>query len=184
MYRKTAAFVVHAIALGAVISGLLLAAPAFAAGPTTVAGLRASLNAQMAKAGGRSGAFVVDLSTGRAVYDVRSRTRLVPASLEKLYTTSAALISLGPGGRLSTNVLGAGRRVGSTWMGDLYLRGSGDFTFGSASFNRLAYGGGGTLQALALRLRAQGLSQITGSVLGDSSLFTDGVGPSSSLPWS
>ena len=40
MYRKTAGFIVHAIALGAMIAGLLLAAPAFAAGPTTLAGLR------------------------------------------------------------------------------------------------------------------------------------------------
>ena len=95
MYRKTAVFIVHAIALGAMIVGLLLAAPAFAAGPTTLAGLRSSLDAQMAKAGKRSGAYVVDLGTGRTLFDVRSRTRLVPASLEKLYTTSAALLSLG-----------------------------------------------------------------------------------------
>ena len=164
--------------VAAVIAGLLLAAPASAAGPTSLAGLRASLNARMVNAGPRSGAFVVDLSTGRTLYDVRSRTRLVPASLEKLYTTSAALMALGPNARLSTAVLGAGRRVGASWEGDIYLRGSGDFTFGSASFNRRAYGGGGTLQALALRLQAQGITQVKGSVLGDASLFADGHGPS------
>ena len=153
MYRRTAGFVVHAIALGAMIAGLLFAAPAFAAGPTTLAGLRSSLGAQMAKAGKRSGAYVVDLGTGRTLFDVRSRTRLVPASLEKLYTTSAALLSLGATRRLSTDVLGAGRQVGGTWEGDLYLRGSGDFTFGSSSFSRPAYGGGGTVLALALALK-------------------------------
>ena len=176
MYRRTAGFIVHAIALGAIIAGLLFAAPAFAAGPTTLAGLRSSLGAQMAKAGKRSGAYVVDLSTGRTLFDVRSRTRLVPASLEKLYTTSAALLSLGATRRLSTDVLGAGRQVGGTWEGDLYLRGSGDFTFGSSSFSRPAYGGGGTVLALALALKADGITQIKGSVLGDQSLFTDGFG--------
>jgi serine-type D-Ala-D-Ala carboxypeptidase/endopeptidase (penicillin-binding protein 4) len=167
--------------VGALIAALLLSAPALAAGPRTLAGLRASLNAQIAKAGPRSGAYVVDLSTGRTLYDVRSRTRLIPASLEKLYTTSAALMSLGPDTRLSTDVLGAGRRVGATWEGDVYLRGSGDFTYGSASFNRRAYGGGGTVQALALALRGEGITQIRGSVLGDSSLFADGPGRSFSL---
>ena len=176
MYRRTAGFIVHAIALAAIIAGLLFAAPAFAAGPTTLAGLRSSLGAQMAKAGKRSGAYVVDLGTGRTLFDVRSRTRLVPASLEKLYTTSAALLSLGATRRLSTDVLGAGRQVGGTWDGDLYLRGSGDFTFGSSSFSRPAYGGGGTVLALALALKAAGIAQVKGSVLGDQSLFTDGYG--------
>ena len=78
-------------------------------------------------------------------------------------------------------MLGAGRLVGGTWEGDLYLRGSGDFTFGSSSFSRPAYGGGGTVLALALALKADGITQIRGSVLGDQSLFTDGFGQPSSL---
>ena len=69
-------------------------------------------------------------------------------------------------------MLGAGRQVGGTWEGDLYLRGSGDFTFGSSSFSRPAYGGGSTVLALALALKADGITQIKGSVLGDQSLFT------------
>ena len=152
--------------LGALIAGLLFCASAVAAGPSTVAGLQASLNAQIAKAGPRSGAYVVDLSSGRTLYNVRSGIQLVPASLEKLYTTSAALLSLGPDTHLSTDVLGAGRRDGSTWDGDIYLRGSGDFTYGSASFNRLAYGAGGTVQALALALSNDGITRIQGSVFG------------------
>ncbi len=167
--------------VGALLAGLLLVAPAFAAGPRTLAGLRSSLNAQMKQAGPRSGAYVVDLTSGRTLYDKRSSTRLVPASLEKLYTTSAALLSMGPDTRLSTAVLSAGRRVGSTWDGDLYLRGSGDFTYGSAAFNRRAYGGGGTALALALALRGQGITRVTGSVLGDASLFSDGPGRSFDL---
>ena len=38
MYRKTAGFIVHAIALGAMIAGLLFAAPAFAARPDDARG--------------------------------------------------------------------------------------------------------------------------------------------------
>ena len=78
-------------------------------------------------------------------------------------------------------MLGTGRRDGSTWDGDIYLRGSGDFTYGSGSFNRLAYGGGGTVQALALELSNDGITRIQGSVLGDASLFNDGPGKPFSL---
>jgi serine-type D-Ala-D-Ala carboxypeptidase/endopeptidase (penicillin-binding protein 4) len=144
-----------------------------AAGPTSESELRDAIAAQMAQAGPTAGAYVVDLSSGRAVFDDRSTIRRVPASLEKLYTTTTALIRLGPRARLSTPVLGAGRRDGATWRGDLYLRGAGDFTFGSASFVRRAYGTGSTVENLAASLRRSGIRRVTGSVLADDTLFRE-----------
>ena len=38
------------------------------------------------------------------------------------------------------------------WRGDLYLRGGGDPTFGSRRFGRRSYGGGATVEDLALLL--------------------------------
>ena len=124
-----------------------------------------------------AGAYVVDVADGRVVFDDRSQRQLFSASVMKLYTTSTALMRLGTEARLSTRVLGTGRRAGTTWRGDLYLRGGGDFTFGSASFARRAYGSGGTVEALAAGLRRSGIRQIRGSVLGDESLFSDNGGP-------
>jgi D-alanyl-D-alanine carboxypeptidase/D-alanyl-D-alanine-endopeptidase (penicillin-binding protein 4) len=60
--------------------------------------------------------------------------------------------------------------------GNLYLRGGGDFTFGTASFDRNAYGGGGTVQSLAAAVRKSGVRRVRGSVYGDASLFSDGTG--------
>ncbi|MEA2194748.1 MAG: hypothetical protein QOG42_1182 [Solirubrobacteraceae bacterium] len=170
--RRRAAAV--GIAAGAL--ALALAPAGRAQGPASEQELRAVLGAQMAQAGTTAGAYVVDLSDGHVVYDDRSAVRRVPASLEKLYTTAAALTRLGPRARLSTAVLGTGSREGPTWRGNLYLRGAGDFTFGSASFVRKAYGTGGTVEDLARSLRRSGIRRVRGSVLADATLFTDNGG--------
>src|SRR5215207_8203240 len=115
-------------------AGFALAPAAPAQGPANEQELRAAMAAQMSQAGPNAGAYVIDLGTGRSLFDDRSTVRRVPASIEKTYTTSTALMRPGPAARLTTHVVGMGRRRGSTWRGDLYLRGAGDFTFGAAAF--------------------------------------------------
>jgi len=166
---------------GVIATGLLCAPVGLATGPATESELRDAIAVQMSQAGPRAGAYVVDLSNGHVVFGDRSTVRRVPASLEKLYTTSTALLRLGPRARLSTPVLGVGRRVGATWRGDLYLRGAGDFTFGSKSFVRHAYGTGSTVEILAASLRRSGIRRVTGSVLADPTLFSDNGGVEFSL---
>ena len=56
----------------------------------------------------------------------------IPASVNKLYTTSAALLLYGADGQLTTEVLGAGADRGRRPEGDLYLRGGGDPSFSRA----------------------------------------------------
>jgi serine-type D-Ala-D-Ala carboxypeptidase/endopeptidase (penicillin-binding protein 4) len=143
--------------------------------------LRATLAAQMAAGPEAAGAYVIDLDDGRVLFDDRSRERLLSASVTKLYTTATALLELGAEPRLRTRVLGTGRRNGATWRGNLYLRGVGDFTFGTAAFGRSAYGGGGTVEELAGDLRRAGIRRVRGSVFADTSLFTDGEGSSFDL---
>src|SRR3954454_17045864 len=87
--------------LGLVLLALTPVAAA-AAGP---AGTRAALAAQMRWAGSGSGALVVDLDTGQQLYSSRADVTRVPASVEKLYTTSTALMRLGAGTPLQTTVL-------------------------------------------------------------------------------
>jgi D-alanyl-D-alanine carboxypeptidase/D-alanyl-D-alanine-endopeptidase (penicillin-binding protein 4) len=163
--------------LCAVAAGLSLAAPVV---PSRAAGgeaqLRATIAAQMAKGPAAEGAYVVDLADGHVVYDDRGDVKRLSASITKLYTTATALTELGPRARLSTRVLGTGHRAGQTWAGDLYLRGGGDFTFGTASFARKAYGSRGGIERLAATLRRSGLRRVRGSVFGDASLYTDNGG--------
>ncbi len=138
--------------------------------------LRSAIAAQMARGPRTEGAFVVDLSNGHVVFSDHGGTARPTASLMKLFTTSTALMRLGADTRLTTRVFASGARHGKTLTGSLYLRGGGDFTFGSASFARGAYGAGGTVQSLAATIRRAGIRRIRGSVYGDASLFTDGTG--------
>jgi D-alanyl-D-alanine carboxypeptidase/D-alanyl-D-alanine-endopeptidase (penicillin-binding protein 4) len=107
-----------------------------------------------------TGAVVVDLTTGETVYSRNASLSLLPASNEKLAVTYAALTALGPGFRIETDVLGEGQQVGTTWRGDLVLKGYGDPTLSSAD-----------LLDLARQVRAAGIDRITGRVLGDESWF-------------
>jgi D-alanyl-D-alanine carboxypeptidase/D-alanyl-D-alanine-endopeptidase (penicillin-binding protein 4) len=97
----------------------------------------------------------------------------VPASVEKLYTTSTALIRFGPNANLTTYILGQGVMDSSGgWHGTLYLRGGGDPTFGSASFDSNAYGTGATMQRLVRNLvSATGITSLQGNIVGDESHF-------------
>ncbi len=157
-------------------AGACLAPRALASGGELAAGLTRALNAGMRSAGAHSSAEVEDLSTGATLYADRATVTRIPASVEKLYTTTTALQVFGPTGRLATSVLGTGAQDGATWKGPLYLRGGGDPTFGSAAFDRRAYGTGATVQSLVSRLRADGISSVTGPIIADASVFDSDEG--------
>src|SRR5581483_7530226 len=112
-------------------------------------GLQRALTKAMSEAGSTSGAYVEDLNTGAVLYALKPTIQRLPASVEKLYTTSTALLKFGPSARLTTAVYGTGS-LGSNgvWEGNLYIHGGGDPSFGAASFDKMAYGGGATMQQL------------------------------------
>jgi D-alanyl-D-alanine carboxypeptidase/D-alanyl-D-alanine-endopeptidase (penicillin-binding protein 4) len=173
-------------ALGALIS-LLAAAPVAASASAQRAhsaqsSLAATLGQDMAQIGGASGALVVDLNTGQTLFSDQAGTGRLPASTEKVYTTSTALIRFGPNATLSTAVAGKGW-LGNRgiWHGTLYLQGGGDPTFGSAGFVGSAYGGSGaTVEQLARGLRKAGIKGVVGQVVGDESYFDSQRGTSES----
>lgn len=133
-------------------------APAHAAGP---AATRDALSAQMRWAGSASGAMVVDLDSGQEIYGLRRDVPRVPASVAKLYTTSAALLRMGPDATLETTVL-ADQPIlpDGILAGNVYLRGGGDPTLRESD-----------IDLIALRLAEAGLFEVTGDVVGDESLF-------------
>jgi serine-type D-Ala-D-Ala carboxypeptidase/endopeptidase (penicillin-binding protein 4) len=78
---------------------------------------------------------------------------------------------------LGTGFLGDG----GIWNGNLYLRGDGDPTFGDGAFNRIWESGYGPTGAqLADQLLHDGIRSVSGSVIGDESLFDALRGPPSS----
>jgi D-alanyl-D-alanine carboxypeptidase/D-alanyl-D-alanine-endopeptidase (penicillin-binding protein 4) len=153
------------LAVSAAAAGV--AAPAVSAAP-----LGARLSGLMRGAGAYSGAYVANLSQGRAVFRWKASTARILASNTKLFTTSAALARYGTDGTLGTEVLGRGHLdEDGIWRGDLYLRGGGDPTFGNGRFNRRAYGGGASVEGLAKALETAGIQRVTGRVFGDESRF-------------
>jgi D-alanyl-D-alanine carboxypeptidase/D-alanyl-D-alanine-endopeptidase (penicillin-binding protein 4) len=146
------------------------AATPFASGPKATASaavplgaLRGALSRLMSAAGRKSGAYVVDVgSTGKPA---RLFTRLAAkrrklASNTKLFTTSTALSKFTPSGRLQTTAWSTGTVLGGQLSGDLVLRGGGDPTLGSSG-----------LATLAARVRAAGVTSVTGRVVYDESFF-------------
>jgi serine-type D-Ala-D-Ala carboxypeptidase/endopeptidase (penicillin-binding protein 4) len=109
---------------------------------------------------GSTGAVALDLETGETIYAKNGSLPLIPASNEKLAVTYAAITALGPAFTIETDVLGHGNQTGAVWRGDLVLKGFGDPTLSRAD-----------LTALARQVRAEGITSVTGTVLGDESWF-------------
>jgi D-alanyl-D-alanine carboxypeptidase/D-alanyl-D-alanine-endopeptidase (penicillin-binding protein 4) len=173
------------MSLAAGASGSSRAAPAAKSAATT---LIASLSHQMHIAGRFSGAYVYDITAGTPLYSQRAGELHPPASVEKLYTSTTALMKMGPSARLSTTVYGTGQLRAGVWEGNLYLRGGGDPTFGSGTFIGARYGGqGASVSTLVQQLDHDGIHRVTGRVLGDETYFDSLRGePSSGYafdPW-
>jgi serine-type D-Ala-D-Ala carboxypeptidase/endopeptidase (penicillin-binding protein 4) len=134
--------------------------------------LERSLDKWLRIAGPRSGVLVYDLSDRHELYASHPGYGRPPASVEKLWTTTALLDLLGPDARLDTTVLGAGHLSHGVWHGNLYLHGGGDPTFGDATFNHVwNLGYGPTPAQLIVELKHFGIRRVTGRVYGDESLF-------------
>jgi D-alanyl-D-alanine carboxypeptidase/D-alanyl-D-alanine-endopeptidase (penicillin-binding protein 4) len=102
----------------------------------------------------------MDARTGAVLYAHNAARSVAPASNEKVPVSWAALVRLGPGFRFRTDVLGAGKRVGTTWQGDVFLKGAGDPTLASHDVARLA-----------AAVRRSGITRVAGWVRGDESTY-------------
>jgi D-alanyl-D-alanine carboxypeptidase/D-alanyl-D-alanine-endopeptidase (penicillin-binding protein 4) len=149
------------------LAATAVAIVAFFLVPAAQAGSRSAFQTHLARAlharhvsPGRTGAIVFDLQTGSTLFAHNPRLPLRPASNEKLATTYAALTALGPSFRIETDVLGEGQQSGTTWQGNLVLKGYGDPALSFAQVN-----------SLARQVAAAGIRHVTGRILGDESWF-------------
>ncbi len=152
---------------------LLAAAPASdaSAGALSAPALASHLAHELDIAGIPSGGYVYDLTSKRVLFSGRANVLHPPASVEKLYTATSALVRFGPSARLQTVVRGSGHlSAEGVWVGSLYLRGGGDPTFGSQGFIDSHYGGlGASVQSLARQLVEDGIHRVSGKIEGDES---------------
>ena len=134
--------------------------------------LQAALSKSMAAAGAQSGALVYDLDADNELYGLRPTIKRPPASVEKLWTTAALMLKLGPKARLRTMLLGTGSLRHGVWHGNLYLRGGGDPTFGDPTFNHTwEFGYGPTAAQLTQQLAAHGITRVSGQLFADETMF-------------
>ncbi len=159
------------------MAAALLAGPAAA---SQLSALRQVFNRELGAGGGSNGALVVDVNTGQTLYSYKAGVGRLPASNEKIYTTSTALLRFGPSATLPTTVYGLGSlRSNGTFDGSLYLHGGGDPSFGSATYDNYIYGKNvihATMQSLVAQLAAHGIKSVGGGVYGDASYLDSAQG--------
>ncbi len=151
---------------------LLLLAPSVAA-----AGLKDRIAATLARygmAGQGTSVAVFDLTAKRSVYLLRPDVLRLPASNEKLVTSSTALASWTAAYRFSTQLFidAPGPDEDGVVHGDVYLRGLGDPTLSTSSFQAHHFGmETGDIHDFVARLKKLGVTRITGRVVADDGYF-------------
>ena len=120
-----------------------------------------------ALAGSITGLMIVDTKDGRVILQHDQGTRLIPASNRKLFTSAAALEILGDSYTIPTLIVAdSSPNPAGVVDGNLYIKGGGDAVL---SLDDLA--------SFVSTLKAAGVKEITGNIVGDSTLFTDGPYP-------
>ncbi len=105
-------------------------------------------------------ALAVNLEDGQVIAHFQPDTRLIPASLSKLFTAAVALNHWGSDKRFKTRLLSAAPLQKGVLKGDLILVGKGDPGLTT-----------GQLWPLVAQLKAAGVQQIAGDLLVDASWF-------------
>ena len=111
---------------------------------------------------------------GEVLLDKNSSWRLNPASVAKLFTTSASLDTFGADYTFETKIYFSGIKKGSKIKGDIYIVGGGDPSLASKYFDK-------SIEQVVLSwveaLKEQGITKITGNIYGDNTLFKDNTLP-------
>lgn len=124
------------------------------------------------------------MRNGRFVHIRNDLRAMVPASLQKLLTTTAAMLTFGPEARFSTRVVGAGPIQSGTLTGSMTLVGGGDPTLSTQAFAGRHYrrdSPAGKISAVSFvptvemladgLVNTLGLRTIAGDLVADESIF-------------
>ena len=148
-----------AVTAFAVLSLLLVLAPVARAADADA--VRAALAREFRSAGGASGAYARDVESGADLIAVRENAPRIPASIEKLFVTAAALLRFGPTEKISTRAV-SDAEISPTGLldGNVWLVGGGDPDLAE-----------GDLRRLASAVYDAGVRRVSGRVVGDDTAF-------------
>lgn len=116
------------------------------------------------------GFYVYSLKNDKTLFSHNAGQSMNVASVLKLVTTSAALQVLGSNFRFETKLEYDGSIENGILKGNLYIKGGGDPTLGKDNMEKL-------MKEWAEIVKKQGIKHITGSVIGDASIFEAHLAP-------
>lgn len=112
---------------------------------------------------------VLNQSTGKLVFERNGQVGLIPASTQKVLTSIACFELLGPAFRYQTAFGYIGNVLNDSLSGSLFIRGSGDPSFGSSRFNQTK--SSEIFNNWMKPLHAKGIKKLSPSFIIDESLF-------------
>ena len=156
--------------------GSTVSSGAAASQPVTDPALQARITAALrgdGLAGTTTAVYVYDLSAAHALYARNAHTDLLPASNEKLITSSAALARWGADYRFTTALYTTGMiDAHGVYRGPIYLKGYGDPSLSTVAYQRgVLHLKTSRLSDFVTALRREGVKRIEGSIVGDASYF-------------
>ncbi len=136
--------------------------------------IEALLDGADAATSARIGIHVIDLTTGKEIYERDSTKLFAPASTTKLFTTALALSRLGPEYRFVTRVTAATYpNANGVLASDLVFEGGGDPSLSERAYPyRVEQGSARSpIEEFADQVAARGVTRIEGDVVGDDTLY-------------
>lgn len=122
------------------------------------------------------GFYAVKTATGEVVSAFDEDRALIPASIQKVITTSTALEKLGATSRFYTTIQYDGEiDTNGVLHGNIYIKGGGDPALGSSYFEK-EYAG--FLQNWVDTIMALGIVEVDGAVIADATAFNEEMTPS------
>jgi serine-type D-Ala-D-Ala carboxypeptidase/endopeptidase (penicillin-binding protein 4) len=115
------------------------------------------------------GVLIESLDSGDIWYEQNADKMYMPASNNKIITSSAALISLGPNFRFETKLYYSGEIADSVLNGDLIVKGNGDPSFYTRFFDDPR----DPFFNWADTLIKMGIKHINGNIIGDDNYYED-----------
>ena len=110
-----------------------------------------------------SAILVYNPLTRDTIYSLNSKLPVIPASNNKLFTTSVALSVMGSDYHLSTKIMTSDRKYKDGVInGDLFIKGFGNSLFTSED-----------LEKMVKELKEKGIKEIKGNIIGDDSFFDE-----------
>ncbi len=123
-----------------------------------------------------------NITSCEILYSYDELRQVTPASILKIVTTATALELLGEEYRFPTSLEYTGEITDGTLKGDLYIRGSGDPSLGSAHVvadrNNFTLEQADFIPRWINALKKAGISQVDGRIIADETIFdTEGISP-------